>query len=169
MRKARGAYIAACLTIARAYIAAGKPNRLPPLASYEGWSDMVRSPLVWLGYDDPVKSMAATRGADPVRQDRARVFDAWSTEIGIGTAHAYTVPEIIEHAEASEIGKLLRPRLAGVLAEIAQKRGGMVGTIEPRRLGKWLTKNENTIVSGLKLTVDRTDATRPRYQLTAQK
>jgi hypothetical protein len=54
VRRDRGAYIAAALTIARAYIAAGKPGRLPPLPSYEGWSDLVRSPLKWLGYADPV-------------------------------------------------------------------------------------------------------------------
>jgi hypothetical protein len=33
VRRNRGAYIAACLTVARAYIAAGKPHRLPALAS----------------------------------------------------------------------------------------------------------------------------------------
>jgi hypothetical protein len=65
----RGAYIAAPLTIARAYIAAGKPDCLPPLASYEGWSDLVRSSLVWLGFPDPVDTMESARGADPIRQD----------------------------------------------------------------------------------------------------
>ena len=54
----RGKYIAACLTIARAYITAGRPGRLPPRASYEGWSDIVRSPLVWLGWSDPVETVA---------------------------------------------------------------------------------------------------------------
>jgi putative DNA primase/helicase len=44
----RGAYIAAIPTIARAYIAAGKPNRPNPLPSYEGWSDLVCSSLIWL-------------------------------------------------------------------------------------------------------------------------
>jgi putative DNA primase/helicase len=41
----RGKYIAACLTIARAYITAGHPGKLSPLASFEGWSDTVRSAL----------------------------------------------------------------------------------------------------------------------------
>jgi hypothetical protein len=44
----RGTYIAACLTICRAYIVAGRPRLLPRLASFEGWSDTVRSALVWL-------------------------------------------------------------------------------------------------------------------------
>ena len=73
----RGGYIAAALTIARAYICAGKPGRLPPLAIYEAWSDIVRSALVWLGRADPVASMASLRSTDPVRAARMALFQAW--------------------------------------------------------------------------------------------
>jgi phage gp37-like protein len=45
----RGDYIAAALTICRAYLIADRPNKCPKLASFEGWSDTVRSALVWLG------------------------------------------------------------------------------------------------------------------------
>ena len=51
----RGAYIAAALTICRAYIAAGRPNLKPRLNSYGEWSDTVRSALTWLGEADPVE------------------------------------------------------------------------------------------------------------------
>ena len=61
----RGKYIAACLTICRAYVAAGRPNRLPQLASYGEWSDTVRSALVWLGEADPVKSQDISHADDP--------------------------------------------------------------------------------------------------------
>ena len=76
IKQNRGAYVAAVLTIARAYICAGRPGRLPPLASYEAWSDLVRSPLVWLGRGDPVASMSSLRSLDPARQSRAAVFTA---------------------------------------------------------------------------------------------
>ena len=49
----RGRYIAAILTIARAYRVAGLPGKLPPRLSFEDWSDNVRSALVWLGWPDP--------------------------------------------------------------------------------------------------------------------
>jgi putative DNA primase/helicase len=165
VQRARGKYIAACLTIARAYIAAGKPNRPPPLASYGGWSDMVRAPLIWLGFADPVDTMARTRRIDPSRQERARAFDAWRAELGI--ANAYTATELIELAEArhSYDGSLVRPKIHAILVEVAQKRGAPVGQIEPRRLGKWLTKQENTIAARGKLTVDRSDYSRVRYRL----
>ena len=44
----RGKYIATCLTIGRAYVVAGKPDRKPQRPSYAGWSDLVRSALCWL-------------------------------------------------------------------------------------------------------------------------
>src|SRR5262249_30811664 len=63
VRRDRGRYVGAVLTICRAYLAAGKPGCLSPLASFEAWSDLVRSPLVWLGYPDPVETMASARAA----------------------------------------------------------------------------------------------------------
>jgi putative DNA primase/helicase len=81
VRANRGAYVAACLIVARSYLAAGKPGRLSPLPSFERWSDVIRSSLVWLGMPDPVDTMEAARGADPVRETRAAVFGAWKDEL----------------------------------------------------------------------------------------
>ena len=50
----RGRLAAACLTIVRAYLVAGCPNQsLTPWGSYEGWSGLVRSAIVWAGACDP--------------------------------------------------------------------------------------------------------------------
>lgn len=49
----RGKYVAAALTTARAYVVAGSPNKPTPLASFEAWSDLVRSALIWLGKKTP--------------------------------------------------------------------------------------------------------------------
>src|SRR5262249_19199730 len=73
----RGQYVAACLTIVRACIAAGKPNCCKRLPSYGAWSDLVRSPLIWLGCPDPLNTMSELRQEDPVRQQRAQLFEAW--------------------------------------------------------------------------------------------
>jgi putative DNA primase/helicase len=160
----RGSYVAACLSIALAYIAAGKPNRLPRLPSYEGWSDTVRSPLVWLGFSDPVETMATARAVDPVRQARARVFEAWDREL---RQEAHTASEIIDLAEErySYDGSLCRPALHAALIEVAEKRGRPANQLDTRRLGKWLAKQENTIAGQLKLTIDRSDRQRPRYSV----
>ena len=73
----RGKYIAACLTICRAYAAAGRPNRLPQLASYGEWSDTVRSALVWLGEADPVKSQDKSHAEDPEASALLTVLNEW--------------------------------------------------------------------------------------------
>ena len=61
----RGRYVAAILTIARAYIAAGTPNPPHRIPSYERWSDFVCGALVWLGWENPATSMATVRSENP--------------------------------------------------------------------------------------------------------
>ena len=84
----RGNYIAACLTICRAYAAAGRPNRLPQLASYGEWSDTVRSALVWLGEADPVKSQDKSHADDPEAIALLTVLNEWKGVVGAGEANA---------------------------------------------------------------------------------
>jgi hypothetical protein len=159
----RGRHIAACLTIGRAYIAAGRPGRLPPLPSYEGWSDTVRSALLWLGLVDPVQTMEDARDADPARAEVAEVFEAWREQLTIGRERQ--VKEIVEEAEErDERGELVRPRLRGALLLVAERRG-FVGAIDAPRLGRWLKRHEGSVCGGHKLTCDRRDRDRPRWKL----
>lgn len=95
----RGKYIAAVLTIARAYIVAGYPNIAPVLASFEDWSRLVRSSLMWLGRADPVDTMEAARADDPQLEALRAVVVAWKRVVG-------DVPvltkELKAHAERTE-------------------------------------------------------------------
>jgi hypothetical protein len=46
--------LVAALTILRAYCATGRPDQnLPPWGSFEGWSGVARSAVVWVGLPDP--------------------------------------------------------------------------------------------------------------------
>jgi putative DNA primase/helicase len=155
----RSNYVRACLVIARAYIAAERPNRLTPLPSFEGWSAFVREPLVWLGRADPVDTMEALRLEDPAGSDRYDVFDAWKSAIGVGKQRALFTHEIIAQAGTSTA-------LHDALATIGAPRFGI--GIEPKALGKWLSKHEKTIACGCKLLVDRTDKSRPKWYLELQ-
>src|SRR5262249_49411449 len=95
----RGAYIAAALTICRAYIVAGRPNlATPKLASFEDWSDTVRSALIWLGEADPVKSMATSRVDDPKRVGLGELLAAWGAAIGIGYEYRVTLKTVVARA-----------------------------------------------------------------------
>jgi putative DNA primase/helicase len=159
IRANRGKYVNACLTIARAYIVAGRPHPLRPLPSYEDWSRVVREPLVWLGWPDPVDTMEALRAEDPAGAERHKVFDAWKSTIGVGKNRSIKTSEIIDKATQ-------HTELHDTLLAIASQRFG--GGIDPKVLGKWLAAQEKNIAAGCKLTADRTDKSRPKWHLELQ-
>jgi hypothetical protein len=159
----RGRYIAAVLTIAHAYRVAGSPSRLPPRASYEAWSDIVRSPLAWLDYPDPVASVERMRSEDPVRAARAEVFSTWAKEPQAYVG--YRTSELIAAAEAAnENGERLRPDLWAALYAVATPKNGD-GVIDRTKLGRWLRTHTDTIAAKHKLLADRSDKARPTWKL----
>jgi hypothetical protein len=95
----RGAYIAAALTVCRSYIAAGRPDPRPRLASFEEWSDTVRSALVWLDRADPVDSMDMSRSDDPDRAALMEMHAAWKEVFGTGEQHGVTLKDAIDKAD----------------------------------------------------------------------
>jgi putative DNA primase/helicase len=158
----RGLYIAACLTIARAYIVAGRPGRSPRRASYDGWSDTVRSALIWLNWPDPADTVTNVRVEDPIRQARAAVFSAWVMELQPGVG--YQTGELIKAAEFYTGMERAHPALWDALYAIAAPRSGFQ-TIDANTLGRWLRDNLDTISAAQKLTVDRSDSARSRWKL----
>src|SRR5690606_27466551 len=65
IREHRGFLTSCALAILREYCAAGRPDqKLPPLGSYEGWSDIVRSAVVWCGLPDPISTQGALKASD---------------------------------------------------------------------------------------------------------
>ena len=158
----RGLYIAAILTIARAYRVAGSPGKLPPRHSFEVWSDTVRSALVWLNWPDPDRSIEEVRATDPVGAKLHGVITSWATDLTVG--EGYFTSELV--AKAGECIPLsddrIRPDLWNALFSVA---GGKTGQLDLIRLGRWLQTNVNRIVGGHKLLVDRTNKARPRWSL----
>jgi putative DNA primase/helicase len=161
IRRNRGKYVAACLTIARAYIADGRHKPLPPLVSFEDWSRLVREPLRWLGCGDPVASQASLREEDPRKIETTAVFEAWKSDCGVGIEQRYTTKEIIEKAGNKDA-------LREALLAVAPKRYSPERQIDPKILGKWLSAHKGTIAAKCKLLVYGNDASRPYWYLTAQ-
>jgi putative DNA primase/helicase len=152
----RGRYIAAILTIVRAYLAAGCPNTLPPLASFADWSRLVRSALVWLGCADPIDTMIAARDDDPSRTSLRAVVAAWLTVIGAGKA--VTVGALVKKAGSKEDcdWTLLRALLAVAAHKEAHE------DIDPRRLGHWLARNRGRVVDDHKIAAETDSHTKQR-------
>ena len=146
----RGKYIAACLTICRAYIVEGRPNKLPPLHSYGEWSDTVRSALVWLGEADCVKSQEMSRADDPQTAARLTMLNEWKDKNGTGMSHGRQVSEIITLCEANKatptgkdyLNKGLRDAVLAImppqhsLKPDAQSLGTWLRSQKDRRVGK---------------------------------
>ena len=136
----RGRYVAAVLTIALAYIRAGRPERPAPLASFEEWSDLVRGSLIWLGRTDPVNTMNSLRSTDPARDVRANVFAALAKAL----AGKFAVPDIVRASKGDE-------NLRGVLLAVVKSKRGDDADISPESLGWWLRRNSGRVAGCYKL------------------
>jgi putative DNA primase/helicase len=148
----RGRYVAAALTIARAYIAAGRPRVASPLPSFEGWSNTVRSALIWLGYPDPIETMETARREDPSLQTMQAVFAALKDLIGVGSEKACSVAEIINRANEHEPGPSgFRLRYPGATEAFQHVAGDRNGAIQGRELGKYLSRQKGRVALGVRL------------------
>jgi putative DNA primase/helicase len=148
----RGAYIAAAITIARAYIAAGSPKVCSALGSYGQWSQMVRSPLVWLGQEDPVKSMDEAREEDPVRRAEHDLIAIWRAYLGLNVS--YTAAGLIRKANEQRSVEIANhvyesdwtnPQLRELLV---QQAGTPRGDIDARKVGNWLMSIRGRVHDG---------------------
>ncbi len=135
----RGRYVAAALTIVRAWIVAGRPQKADckSMAGYGDWSDLCRQPLLWLGLADATESVFEAMADDPDRQTLGRLLTAWQSAFGKTAAMVRDAVRVSaygdEHAELRE-----------VLHDIADERG----EINRRRLGWWIRRHAGRIVEG---------------------
>jgi len=141
----RSTYVAAALTIVRAYIAAGSPAVCPPFGSYSAWSTMVRSPLVWLGEPDPVISMEGLRDEDIELANIREFFGLW-LEYGLDLDTPYLTADIIEEATAAAPSNYWGPReFKPFLLRVAAAKGDAT-RVSAERLGHWLRRISGRIV-----------------------
>ena len=142
----RGGYIAAVLIVTRAYIVAGCPGELPALASFEAWSRIVRSALVWLGRADPIDTMEAARGEDPILTQLGVVLSTWFEAVGSSERSTGAMIELCK--TTNPFGQSLHPDLAAAIFEVADDKRGGAST---KRLAKYLSAHRGRIVAGLRI------------------
>ena len=146
----RGAYIAAALTICRAYAVAGRPNRAKRLASFGAWSDTVRSALIWLGEADVVDSMEVARADDPERTDLNEMLVAWAEVFGVGKRYRLSLSDVIKvisgQAFDPETQGAYRPTWPRLNAAIQAAAARGRDPANPRRLAKWLSARRGRFV-----------------------
>lgn len=171
----RGTYVSACLVIVRAYIADGMPDKLTPVASFDDWSDKVRSALVWLGCADPALSMEAAREDDPELGELTEMMNAWHGAFGNTPTTSRTAIETAQRkvAKADENGdfpqyapatELCFPDLHAAISAVASVRGT---ALDATKLGSWLRAREGRIVGKQRFKRDGTTQGSARWKLEA--
>jgi hypothetical protein len=131
----RPRFVAAALTILRAYEAAGRPPvTISEYGSFEEWSARVRAPLVWLGMADPCLTRAQFKEADPQRDALATVFRSLHEAYG---REWFKAKDIVQASRPSEtLGDALND--AGV-------------PMESKLLGTYLINAKGRTLDGLTL------------------
>jgi putative DNA primase/helicase len=156
----RGELLSAVLTIPLAYLAAGAPSLQAPRSRFAEWDRFVRRPLLWLGEADPLETQALVRAADPERETLLAVLAAWRESFGEEPA---TVAAAI--AAATATGMSENAQLLEALQGAAGERNG---TINSRRLGRWLVRQIRRIEGAMRFEeagLDRV-TNRRRYSVT---
>jgi hypothetical protein len=148
VRANRGPWLWACFQVMRAYILAGRPPvKMTPLGSYREWSTTVRAALIWLGEEDPVKSMEQAREQDPTLEAIRELFTHWRQHF---TSQKYTALKIAEHANKVDISNFNKP-LYPELRDLLIREAGDRGMISTKALGWWLTQITGKVVDGMRL------------------
>jgi hypothetical protein len=143
LRRERPRLTAAAVTILAGYCAAGRPNmRLQPWGSFEGWSDLVRQAVVWVGLADP----GASRSNLASQSDREAaalrlLLDGWQEvdQAGQGMTVADVLRELAERPACYD-------GLRAALHEIAPPRDGK--TLSARSIGMKLHHLRRRVVGG---------------------
>ena len=166
----RGDYIAAAITIARAWRVSGEPEQGSPLASYGLWSKAVRQPLMWLGETDPVKSMDALRQEDPERVAAHELIALWKISLASGVS--YSAAELVRAAEETKVTSVMttghadwtyvRPELRQLLLNQA---GNIKGQIDTKRVGQWLARLRGKVHGSHRIDLVRESSHGTKYLL----
>jgi hypothetical protein len=151
IRKDRARYVAAALTVLRAFHVAGRPSQSTSLGGFEDWSGWVRDALIWLDEPDPVATQEQARREDPRRRDLAAVLHQWKEVIG---EREVSVKRLIESAtEQCQFGLDLNyPTMKhSDFRETLLVVAGEKGNINSRRLGNWLRTVRGRVVDRMRI------------------
>jgi hypothetical protein len=138
VRKHRGKYVSAVLTIIQAWRKAGMPRAAADsIVTFGGaWSDYCRYPLMWLGQPDPATSLLEQVRHDPDADALSGLMTEWRYEFG---SNPTTV------RKAVDIANYKRTSLLDAMREFPVEERG---EINRSKLGWILKKNANRIVDG---------------------
>lgn len=138
VRKNRGVYVAAVLTIILAWRKVGSPRAdVENIVTFGGaWADYCRHPLMWLGHTDPATALLEQVKHDPDGDALASLMAAWRAQFG---STPTTVRKAVDVAYGGDSD------LFDAMREFPIEERG---EINRSKLGWILKKNANRIVDG---------------------
>lgn len=158
-RRDRPRHVLAALTVLRAYILAGLPERPKSFGSFEMWSDLVRGSLLWLGLGDPVTTQVKLMDDDLPKQRFAYLLEKWQA-CGPSLYEA-TTQDISKAIMVSDAGEAHRA-FADAIKEVAESKDG---NLDMRLFGKYLEDNAGRIVEGRRIEPAGIRAGRRKWRL----
>lgn len=140
VRKNRGVYVAAVLTIIMAWRNAGSPKSvMESIVTFSGaWTDYCRHPLMWLGHPDPATSLLQQVKHDPDGEALLVLMKEWYFVFG---STPTTVRKALKSAQANK---------SDLLDAIREFPVEEKGEISPSKFGWFLKKNADRVVNGYK-------------------
>lgn len=140
VRKDRGRYVAAVITIILAWKAAGSPRaEVENVVTYGGaWADYCRHPLIWLGLADPATALIEQIKHDPDADALLALMTAWHRRFG-------STPTTVRKVIRDTFELIGDDSLRDAICEFPVEERG---SINPSKFGWILKKNVNRIVGG---------------------
>jgi hypothetical protein len=140
VRKDRGRYVAAVLTIILAWKAAGSPRAdVENIVTYGGaWADYCRHPLIWLGLADPATALLEQVKNDPDAEMLLSLMKAWHARFG-------SAPTTVRKVLTTFNGFGADDPLHDAICEFPVEERG---SINASKFGWILKKNVNRVVGG---------------------
>lgn len=134
----RGRYVGLALTIVGAWLASSEAAaNVPPIGSFERWSEMCRQPLIWLGLPDPADSLLHQLRHDPDLTALSDLLKAWKAEFGY---QPVPLRKVIKTATDDMDGGLYEALMALPITDR--------GYINHSKFGWYLKKNAGRIADG---------------------
>jgi hypothetical protein len=142
VRRNRGLYISAALTVVRAWLVAESPvTACKPLANFGDWSNLCCQPLLWLNQPDPAVSVFVGMAEDPEREMLGKLIAGWYEQFGDASK---LVRDVVGRSATLNPGA---EDFFETLLEITGERD----RVNPRKLGHWFKKRAGQIVNGKRI------------------
>ncbi len=155
----RGRLVMAALTILAAYTEVGRPNQnLAQYGSFEAWSDLVRSALVWAEEEDPCKERATlAQENDSAYAALSALLEAWQACFALvedGKSVPRTLRQVMMEIDAKRPVPTAAPtfphcELLDALGDFDARYNGE--RLDLKNIGTALLKIEGRIVLGCRL------------------